>query len=188
MTKLWRSLPKTPQLRYEMRNICDIFQANTKNASQDPKVDLFDVKALEGKPGQHLSRDQRLIIQFLLNAGPKMSVQEITSRYGLTKQQIYRAGKAENPTPSKRKRGSLLAKEHVDEIESFVRRSFENRSMTYRQLAEGPFRHLEVSYSTIRRALCCRGYKRYISVRQVRISSLFESRSLACTPTISNKY
>lgn len=168
----------------EYQDIINEPDADNEEDCPDSDVDvedshmMFDIKSLICQPGKCLSRDQRLIVQFLRYAGPGMTPKEITQRYGFSRHQIHRATQSEHPTPQKRKRPTKLQDFQVADIVKYIRQSFENRSRSYRFLAEGPFKHLQVSHATIRRSLESIGYRRYVSIRQTIISDANKAKRL----------
>lgn len=76
-----------------------------------------------------------------------------------------------NLSPQKPKgRPPVLSSNQVDEIEAFVRSSFESREMSYFQLAYVVFPHLGVSEKVIRREMMKRGYARRVAAAKPPLS------------------
>ncbi|KAI0996976.1 hypothetical protein K3495_g11207 [Podosphaera aphanis] len=67
-------------------------------------------------------------------------------------------------------RPPVLRKSQVDEIESFVCSSPEDRQMSYLQLANFAFRHFGVSEKVIRREMKKRGYTRQVAAAKPPLS------------------
>lgn len=112
---------------------------------------------------RYLSRDERLRVQTLRDAGWKLP--EIQQQLGITWNQAQYAC-SHRLTPQKRSgRPPVLEEEQVDEIELFVISSKTNRLMSYYRLSTifQPIMGDVASARAIRGALERRGYKRYVA-------------------------
>ena len=79
---------------------------------------------------------------------------QIAAQLGISRGQVYYLLRRGSVTPKKRKgRLPKLSTEAVDGIEKFINESYENRRMSYMELALGPFSHLDVSERVIKSEL-----------------------------------
>ena len=89
---------------------------------------------------------------------------EISIQLGLTLRHVGYAIAANNISPRKAKgRQPILSPQQVDEIETFVCLSFDNRRMTWVELATGLFQSFGVSEFVVRSEMKKRGYSRCIA-------------------------
>jgi len=122
-------------------------------------------------PKRYLSRDDRLRIQTLRDAG--FDYKEIHKALGskISYRQIQHTCLASRPTPKKRTgRHPTLTDEQVDEIELFICSKRSNRLLSYERLAIGPLRRFGVGPDAIKNALERRGYRRYVAYRKPPLS------------------
>ncbi|KAI0992240.1 hypothetical protein K3495_g15946 [Podosphaera aphanis] len=93
---------------------------------------------------QRLTRDQRVQVRTLANEG--YSRRKISQNLAISYRQVcYTLKNADLSPKNSTGRPPVLSKSQVDEIESFVCSSPENRQMSYLQLTNFVFRHFGVS-------------------------------------------
>ncbi|KAI0999002.1 hypothetical protein K3495_g9194 [Podosphaera aphanis] len=118
---------------------------------------------------QRLTRDQRVQVSTLANEG--YSRREISQILVIRYRQVcYTLENADLSPKNSTGRTPVLSKSQVDEIESFVCSSPENRQMSYLQLANFVFRHFGVSEKVIRREMKKRGYTRQVAAAKPPLS------------------
>ncbi|KAI1000138.1 hypothetical protein K3495_g8057 [Podosphaera aphanis] len=124
---------------------------------------------------KHLSRDQCLQIMALYEGGKNQS--QIAAQLGISRGQVYYLLRRGSVIPKKRKgRLPKLSTEVVNGIEKFINESYENRSMSYMELALRPFSHLDVSECVIKSELRKRRYRRHPAHNKPSVSELTRRR------------
>lgn len=93
-----------------------------------------------------------------------LSHKQIAERLEITPRQVGYAVNTPHLSPKKPpERAPILSTAQVDELEAFVCFSFENRKMSFLELAVGPFGQWGVSEGVIREALRGKGYTRHVA-------------------------
>ncbi|KAI0996061.1 hypothetical protein K3495_g12120 [Podosphaera aphanis] len=113
-------------------------------------------------PRKHLSKDQRMAVKALHNAGRTQA--SIAQQLNITRRQVGIAVNSLSSSPRHSGRQSTLSEQQVDQIESYIRASPLTRQMSYKELAEGPFAEWNISPYVISRALVKRDYSRCVAL------------------------
>lgn len=110
-----------------------------------------------------------LQVRTLANEG--YSRRKISQNLAISYRQVcYTLENADLSPKNSTGRPPVLSKSQVDEIESFVCSSPENRQISYLQLANFVFRHFGVSEKVIRREMKKRGYTRQVAAAKPPLS------------------
>jgi predicted transcriptional regulator len=127
--------------------------------------------------GRHITRDLAIAIHMANIFGG--SQREIAKELKLSRGAVSRVLERNQATPQQRKKTTALTPQVVDKIVEFVSRGPKERQMTFRELASGPLQELQLSYSSIKRALNSRGYGRFPAQRLVVLSEATKAARLA---------
>ncbi|KAI0993122.1 hypothetical protein K3495_g15061 [Podosphaera aphanis] len=118
---------------------------------------------------QRLSRDQRVQVRTLANED--YSRRKISQNLAISYRQVcYTLENADLSPKNSAGRPPVLSKSQIDEIESLVYSSPENRQMSYSQLANFVFRRFGVSQKVTRREMKKRGYTRQAAAAKTPLS------------------